>query len=110
MKKTLWIIALTALLLAHIYTQSFVTGRFSENPGCDFWCYWTASKDFLHGESPYAKGEKQGEHYYLYPPLLATVITPLALIENERTAFALWTTLGVSAYLYGLFRCGRPQS
>lgn len=84
-----WITILVAicilLLLTGRYYQKTVAGRLPilNSAPCDFLPYYQAAQHIVHGDSPYlADG-------YIYPPLLAFLLTPIAPLEYV-TARRVW--------------------
>jgi hypothetical protein len=74
----------------------------------DFVAYYNASRLTLDGLSPYSEIQLDGpidavcEGCYLYPPVLAQAITPLALLPLEA-AKAVWFVLGSAAALAAIW-------
>jgi hypothetical protein len=75
------------------------TSAAADDPGAlsrygDFFHFWWAGRAFRVGASPY---EAAGE--YLYPPLLATALSPLA-DGSMRAGAATWTWLSAGAMVF----------
>ncbi len=70
-------------------------------PRCDYASYVRASNEILRGETPYYQ-----DTCYIYSPLLAIIIIPLALF-SEIAGFWIWTVMSIIAFGYGAFRAGR---
>jgi len=70
--------------------------------GYDFSAYWAAAGRLLDGLSPYQAEQLSGlyspqqQFLYLYPPPLAAVVAPLALLfpDDYRAAAWFWTSIG----------------
>jgi len=70
--------------------------------GYDFSAYWAAGGRLLDGLSPYQAEQLSGlyspqqQFLYLYPPPLAAVVAPLALLfpDDYRAAAWFWTSIG----------------
>jgi hypothetical protein len=88
-------VALGIALLLRI--AHFVAGANGAAWGYDFAAYWLAGQNLLAGEPLYSHGQligaypPQQQFLYLYPPLLATIVAPLAgLFTDYRAAMWLW--------------------
>jgi hypothetical protein len=71
----------TAALAA--FAVLLLGGFFALDHLFDFHVFWTAGRDVLHGRSPYpSPGSIAADKrdYYVYPPLLALLMTPLAVL------------------------------
>lgn len=87
MKRTIIVFLIIIVILFGAYT-SWRT----HNGSTDFDTYYFSAKNILDGNSPYL--EKKGLSPYIYPPLFASLITPLTLFNLETAAF-LWYLLTV---------------
>src|SRR5713101_3514055 len=56
--------------------------------------YLHASRLLLRGENIYAVPNRGGSDYYVYPPLLATLLIPLTLLRIEFVIY-LWCALKI---------------
>ena len=71
--------------------------------GDDFLQYWNGASSVAAGQNPYgwlAENRPQGIHDYIYPPLPALLLAPVALVPDYPTARWLW--LGLSLVALGL--------
>jgi hypothetical protein len=70
----------------------------------DFAWYWTAASQLLHGEPIYSATQIAGPYVpqaqpgFLYPPPMAALVTPLALLfpDDPRAANWVWAALGTA--------------
>ena len=69
--------------------------------GFDFHAFWVAGGDVLHRESPYPPPTAEalkGEDQYVYPPSLAFVLAPLALLPFALAAIVFAAILVASVF------------
>ncbi|HEX8025063.1 MAG TPA: glycosyltransferase family 87 protein, partial [Candidatus Limnocylindrales bacterium] len=85
--------------------------------GYDFSFYWTAAGHLLHGEpiysatqlaGPYAPQAQEG---FLYPPVLAALVTPLALLfpDDYGAANWVWSTIGAAILVWSILTLAREE-
>jgi Glycosyltransferase family 87 len=97
-----------AVLLAIIGFFTFLH-HLQTDPLVDIHAYYEAAQRLNSGLPLYAaQGDVNSSHYYFYPPLLAIVFRPLALLPFEAAAIA-WevamaAALGATLWLLGLRR------
>jgi hypothetical protein len=95
------------LLIALAYRANQVIGWLSAPQwGYDFSAYWLAARHLLGGQPIYTAAQLagpyepqlQGQFLYLYPPFLAVVVIPLALLSPETygPAMVVWALLGAA--------------
>lgn len=85
--------------------------------GYDFSAYLWAGDRVLAGDSPYSPHQLAGlyspqdpQGLYLYPPLLAVVVTPLsAAFEDYRAAAWVWSALGAGILLAAVLGVARSE-
>jgi hypothetical protein len=95
----------------------FVFYRTSSNPfrddlnipkwklrGLDFRAYHVFATDLLEGESPYRHDTEAGPNPY--PPLYTIFVAPFAMF-GEDTAYDVWVTLSIVAYLAAIWLATR---
>jgi len=81
----------------------------STDPLVDVHAYYEAAQRLNNGQPLYAaSGDVNSPHYYFYPPLLAILFRPLALLPFEAAA-AIWEAItlasfGLTLWLLGLRR------
>ena len=97
-----------AVLLAVIGVFTFVH-HLQTDPLVDIHAYYQAAQRLNAGLPLYAaQGDVNGPLYYFYPPLLAIVFRPLALLPFEAAAIvweiAMAAALGATLWLLGLRR------
>ncbi|MBI2302561.1 MAG: DUF2029 domain-containing protein [Armatimonadetes bacterium] len=69
----------------YIWWRAKVVPGHPEQHNTDFTCYTTAAREFLHGGRPYDVVNPGGLNY-LYPPLLALLVAPLAGLREQPQA------------------------
>jgi alpha-1,2-mannosyltransferase len=73
----------------------------------DFWTFWTAGRDVLHGRSPYPALSSLPEHAYrsfapfVYPPVTAFTMAPIAVLPFGLAKVA-YFLLSISAVVLAL--------
>ena len=85
--------------------------------GFDFAWYWGAASNLLHGDPIYSAQQlagpysPQGQEGFLYPPPLAALVIPLALLfpSNMAAAGLVWSVLGAIAAGAGLLLIARTD-
>jgi hypothetical protein len=92
-------VILGALLVFRI--GHFLAGVAGRGWGYDFAAYWLAGRNLLTGEPLYTAAQLSGGYLpqepfaYLYPPLLATLVAPIAaLFADFRAAMWVWAAGG----------------
>jgi hypothetical protein len=74
----------------------------------DFRVFYNAASAYLHGRSPYPSHPGAltwthgAQHSYVYPPLLAALLAPFALLSYHLAA-VLWVLLSAAAIALGLW-------
>ena len=68
------------ILCAAWYTYDTILTQLPDNSDSDFLGYYLAARHVLHGESPFLA------EAYLYPPLLALSMAPLAAFSHRGTS------------------------
>lgn len=96
------VVVLGVLLTVRLFQFVVFTGL--DQWGYDFSAYWLAGRHILDGEPIYAEQQLAGPYppqqqfLYLYPPFLAVVVTPLAvLFDQYRVAAWAWAATGAVA-------------
>lgn len=100
-------VQLAALAIVSIVVLAFRVLQFSVLTreiqwGYDLSAYWSAALRLLDGMSPYQAAQLSGPYgpqeqfLYLYPPPLAAVVSPLAVLfpSDYRAAAWVWTSIG----------------
>jgi alpha-1,2-mannosyltransferase len=109
------------LLIALWYRANQVIGWLSAPQwGYDFSAYWLAARHLLHGESIYTAAQLagpyepqfQGQFLYLYPPLLAVLVMPLAWLSPGTfgPAMGAWAVLGAAIATVVVLGVGRLEA
>jgi hypothetical protein len=76
------------------------------DPLADVHAYYEAGARLNAGQSLYVQtADPNGNHYYFYPPLLAIVFRPLALLPYEAAA-AIWEAIVLGATVLTVLRIG----
>ena len=88
--------------LALLIGASAVYGRRAA-AGNDFGAYYAASQAVVQGENLYEARSPKGR-VYLYPPAMAILFAPLALLTEAQAGYA-WTVLAVLSTLASLALC-----
>jgi len=94
--------ALALAILAGIYYASRSSAD-PQNYGNDFNVYYFAAKELLAGRDPY-QNSLGAWTPYLYPPLLAELLAPLALLPARVAAF-FWYLLNLSSLIVAAYLC-----
>jgi len=99
-------LALAALLVAVLYARRALAGWTGGPLPYDLVTFLQASDDVLAGRSPFPSVETlTGDQNYVYPPLLALALAPLAVLPVS-VATLLWVALGVGAIAGALWLLG----
>jgi len=106
---TVVVLALRVVQLA-IWTQA-------PQWGYDFSFYWTAASHLLHGEPIYSATQLAGPYApqaqdgFLYPPALAALVTPLALLfpSDYRAANWIWSIAGAAILVWAILALAREE-
>jgi hypothetical protein len=85
--------------------------------GYDFSAYWSAANHLLAGGPIYTAAQLAGpyapqvQYLYLYPPPLATVVTPLASLfpTDYRAAAWIWSALGAVVLAWSVLALARSE-
>ena len=78
----------------------------TSDPLVDFHAYYEAAARLNAGEPLYQPdGDPNLPHFYFYPPLLAILLRPLALLPYD-TAVLIWGAIVVAAFVATLFQLG----
>jgi hypothetical protein len=86
-----WAVVVVAAALWQIVTKTHVYQW-------DVIVYWWGGRAFAHGQSPYGAIPGQPEYlHFVYPPLVAPLFAPLAIIK-PNVAKLLWITLKALAF------------
>src|SRR5688572_23677385 len=103
-RQWLWMAVVVALVVWG-FVDVRRRGRIeTEDPGAhktDFTVYTEAGAAFFDGRDPYEATNPRGWHY-LYPPLFALVVAPLASLDTQ-TQSMVWYFVSVAACL-GMWR------
>src|SRR6185436_11525696 len=91
----------------------YFAGRSGNDPevyGNDFNVYYHASREVIAGRDPYQNSLSEWTPY-LYPPLLAELLTPLALLPLNVAAY-IWFLIGAFSVIATGVMCARmlPES
>ena len=108
-KLTLFI----ALGLAAVIGGFYFAGRSGSDPevyGNDFNVYYHASREVIAGRDPYQNSLSEWTPY-LYPPLFAELLTPLALLPLTAAAY-IWFLISALSVIATVVMCARmlPES
>jgi alpha-1,2-mannosyltransferase len=91
------LLAAVALVLAVLYARRAVAGWTGGPLPYDLVTFLHASDDVLAGRNPFPAVETlTGDQNYVYPPLLALALAPLAVLPVS-VATLLWVAVGVAA-------------
>jgi hypothetical protein len=84
-----------ALALWGVYFAfAWFTAQYGAYGKVDYRVYYNAANAFAEGTNPYLDTAP-----YLYPPLLANLLTPLALTTSLETSWAIWFTTNCAIML-----------
>lgn len=101
-RRHLWFYALPVILLV-LLAGVYFAGRSGSDPnqyGNDFNVYYFAAREIISGRTPYENSLGEWTPY-LYPPLLAELLTPLALLPLPVSAY-IWFLLSAASLLLAL--------
>ena len=102
MALEIWAVAVIAAALLQILGKLHVYQW-------DVMVYWWGGNAFAHGQSPYGAIPGQPEYlHFVYPPLLAAVFAPMAVLKVSA-AKVLWFALKLVAF-WGRYGCGGAPS
>src|SRR6185295_14642976 len=104
---------LCSLGIAAVIGGLYFAGRSGSDPdvyGNDFNVYYHASREVIAGRDPYQNSLSEWTPY-LYPPLLAELLTPLALLPLTLAAYVWFLISAFSIFATGVM-CARmfPES
>jgi hypothetical protein len=103
-RRWVWIAVLIAIVVWGLTDVRRRARIDPENPTAhktDFTVYTEAGAAFFDGRDPYAVSNPRGWHY-LYPPLFAILVAPLAALDS-RTQALVWYFVSV-AMCFGIWR------
>jgi len=104
---------LCSLGIAAVIGGLYFAGRSGSDPdvyGNDFNVYYHASREVIAGRDPYQNSLSEWTPY-LYPPLLAELLTPLALLPLTGAAY-IWFLISALSVMAAVAMCARmvPES
>jgi len=99
------------VVLAYRVLQ-FIGWTSAEQWGYDFTFYWTAARQLLDGQPIYSAAQLAGQYApqaqvgFLYPPPVAALFAPFALLfpTDPRAANWLWAAIGAAILVWSVLR------
>jgi alpha-1,2-mannosyltransferase len=90
----------------------FIGWTSAEQWGYDFTFYWTAARQLLDGQRIYSAAQLAGQYVpqaqvgFLYPPPVAALFAPFALLfpTDPRAANWLWAAIGAAILVWSVLR------
>lgn len=111
------VLALLAILVVGYRAFQFAAFTQQVQWGYDFSAYWAAAHRLLQGSGIYTSAQLVGpyapqlQYLYLYPPSLAAVVIPLALLfpTDYRAAAWIWAALGAAILIWSVLALARSE-
>jgi hypothetical protein len=113
----LLVLGLLAILVLAFRSIQFVLLTSQIQWGYDFSAYWTAASRLIAGGSPYAAAQltgpypPQAQYLFLYPPPMAALAEPLAVLfpSDYRAAAWIWFALGLLVLVASVLALWRSE-
>jgi alpha-1,2-mannosyltransferase len=111
------VLALLAIIVLAFRAVQFLGLTREIQWGYDFSAYWAAADRLLNGAGLYTAAQlagpyaPQAQYLYLYPPPLATAVTPLAALfpTDYRAGAWIWTGIGAAILLWAVLMLWRSE-